>query len=130
MRGIFVSKLWRGVWGDADREDCRRLLANVEFLAALTAPRGSGLYSRFWPWLFRGMVVVFLVAVLLLVQVNALRYQSDLITWVQRAALALDLAGAPNSIGAVAISASIAARWSITCGRARRWPICARRARR
>ena len=88
----FVSKLRRGVWWDAHREDCRQLLANVEFLAALTAPRDSGLYSRLWPWLFRGMVVVFPVTVLLLVQVNALRYQSDLIMWVQRATLAVDLA--------------------------------------
>jgi uncharacterized protein YjbI with pentapeptide repeats len=88
----FVGKLRQDVPTETDREDCRQLLANVEFLAALTAPRGSGLYSRFWPWLFRGIIVVFPVAVLLLVQVNALRYQSDLIIGVQRAALALDLA--------------------------------------
>jgi hypothetical protein len=88
----FVGKLRQDVPTETDREYCRQLLANVEFLAALTAPRGSGLYSRFWPWLFSGIIVVFPVAVLLLVQVNALRYQSDLIIWVQRAALALDLA--------------------------------------
>jgi uncharacterized protein YjbI with pentapeptide repeats len=87
----FVGKLRQDVPTETDREDYRQLLANGEFLAALTAPRGSGLYSRIWPWLFRGMVVVFPVAVVLLVQVNALRYQSDLIMWVQRAALALDL---------------------------------------
>ena len=58
---------------------------------ALTAPRGSALYSRLWPWLFRGIVAVFPVAVLLLVQINALRYQSDLIVSVQRTWLALDL---------------------------------------
>jgi len=67
-------------------------LANVEFLVALTAPRRSSLYSRFWLWLFRGIVAVFPVAVLLLVQVNALRYQSELVMWVQRGTLALDLA--------------------------------------
>jgi uncharacterized protein YjbI with pentapeptide repeats len=88
----FVSKLRQDVPTETDRENCRQLLANVEFLAVLTAPRGSALYSRFWPWLFRGIVVVFPIAVLLLVQVNALRYQSDLIMWVQRATLALDLA--------------------------------------
>jgi len=59
---------------------------------ALTAPRRSSLYSRFWLWLFRGIVAVFPVAVLLLVQVNALRYQSELVMWVQRGTLALDLA--------------------------------------
>jgi hypothetical protein len=69
----FVGKLRQDVTAEADREYCRQLLANVEFLTALTSPRGSGLYSRFWPWLFRGIVVVFPIAVLLLVQVNALR---------------------------------------------------------
>ena len=76
----------------SDRERCRQLLANVEFIVVLTTPRSSALYSRFWPWLFRGIVAVFPVAVLLLVQINALRYQSDLIVWVQRVWLALDLA--------------------------------------
>ena len=73
---------------ESDRERCRQLLANVEFVAALTVPRGSGLLSRL---LFRGIIVAFPVTVLLLAQVNALRYQSDLIMWVQRAALGIDL---------------------------------------
>jgi hypothetical protein len=60
-------------------------------VGAMTAPRGSALYSGFRPWLFRLIVVVFPVTVLLLVQINALRYQSDLITWMQHAWLALDL---------------------------------------
>jgi uncharacterized protein YjbI with pentapeptide repeats len=87
----FVQEL-RKMTPESDRERCRQLLANVEFIVALTAPRGSALYSQFWPWLFRGIVAVFPVAVLLLVQINALRYQSDLIVNVQRATLALDLA--------------------------------------
>jgi len=57
----------------------------------LATPRNSALYSRFWRWLFRGIAAVFPVLVLLLVQINALRYQSELILWVQRAWLALDL---------------------------------------
>jgi hypothetical protein len=86
----FVQEL-RKVTPESDRERCRQLLANVEFIVVLTAPQGSPLYSRFWPWLFRGIVAVFPVAVLLLVQINALRYQNDLIVNVQRATLALDL---------------------------------------
>jgi hypothetical protein len=87
----FRTELRNTVPLEADRERCRQLLANVEFIVALTAPRRSALYSRFWPWLFRSMVAWFPVAVLLLVQINALRYQSELILWVQRAWLALDL---------------------------------------
>ena len=87
----YVQELRDTVTPEADRERCRQLLANVEFIVVLTTPRKSPLYSRFWPWLFRGIVAVFPVAVLLLVQINALRYQSELIVNVQRATLALDL---------------------------------------
>jgi uncharacterized protein YjbI with pentapeptide repeats len=88
----FLGKLRDSVQREAHREDCRQLLANVEFVLALAAPRGSRLYSTFWRWLFRGIVVGFPVFVLLLVQINALRYQSDTILWVQRAWLTFDLA--------------------------------------
>ena len=77
---------------EADRERCRQLLANVEFIVVLTTPRRSALYSKFWTWLFGGIIAAFPVAVLLLVQINALRYQSDLIVWTQRIWLALDFA--------------------------------------
>jgi hypothetical protein len=77
---------------DSDRERCQQLLANVELVGALTTPRSSPHYTRLWPGLFLGIVVVFPVALLLLVQINALRYQNDLITNVQRAWLVLDLA--------------------------------------
>ena len=87
----YVQELRDTVTPEADRERCRQLLANVEFIVVLTTPRKSPLYSPFWPWLFRGIVAVFPVAVLLLVQINALRYQSELIVNVQRATLALDL---------------------------------------
>jgi uncharacterized protein YjbI with pentapeptide repeats len=87
----FVQELRDKVMPESDRERCRQLLANVEFIVALTAPHGSTLYSRAWPWLFCGIVAVFPVTVLLLVQINALRYQSDMIVSVQRATLMLDL---------------------------------------
>jgi uncharacterized protein YjbI with pentapeptide repeats len=77
---------------ETDRERCRQLLANVEFVETLTTPRSSPQYTWLWFVLFFGIMVVFPVAVLLLVQINALRYQSDLITNVQRAWLVLDLA--------------------------------------
>src|SRR5690349_956830 len=47
----------------SDRERCRQLLANIEFIVVLTTPRSSSLYSRFWTWLFCGIVAVFPVAV-------------------------------------------------------------------
>jgi uncharacterized protein YjbI with pentapeptide repeats len=77
---------------EADRERCRQLLANVEFVVVLATPRSSATYSRIWRWLFRGIVAAFPLGVLLLVQINALRYQRDPIIWVQRTWLAIDLA--------------------------------------
>jgi uncharacterized protein YjbI with pentapeptide repeats len=76
---------------ESNRERCRQLVTNVEFVEALITPRGSESYSVFWPWLFRGILAAFPVMVLLLVQINTLRYQSGLITWAQRTWLALDL---------------------------------------
>jgi Pentapeptide repeats (8 copies) len=89
----FSRDLPRAVREEVNRERCRQLLANLEFLMALTAPPRSPLYSKFWPWLFRVLVAVFPVSVLLIVQIIALRYQSDLITNANRFWLALDLAG-------------------------------------
>jgi uncharacterized protein YjbI with pentapeptide repeats len=87
----FLVELDFGKLADADRERCRQLLANVEFIHALVAPHASRLYSPVWRWLVRGVIAVFPVLVLLLVQINALRYQSALITRVQQAALVIDL---------------------------------------
>jgi uncharacterized protein YjbI with pentapeptide repeats len=87
----FLSELQQSVLWEADRERCRQLLANVEFIQALVAPRASRLYSWVWRWLVRGIIAIFPVSVLILVQINALRYQSELITWVQRAWLFADL---------------------------------------
>jgi uncharacterized protein YjbI with pentapeptide repeats len=89
----FLRELRDTVKLESDRERCRQLLANNEFVAVLTTRRGSAAFGRFfWRWLFRGIVAVFPVAVLLLVQINALRYQSELITNIQRATLIFDLA--------------------------------------
>jgi uncharacterized protein YjbI with pentapeptide repeats len=87
----FLGELQRPVLLETDRERCRQLLANVEFIQAFVAPRGSRQYSPLWRWLVWGVVAIFPVFVLLLVQINALRYQSQLITWLQRLGLMIDL---------------------------------------
>jgi uncharacterized protein YjbI with pentapeptide repeats len=85
----FLAELQRTVPWEVDRERCRQLLANVEFIQALVAPPGW----RKWVWrlLIRAVIAVFPVIVLLFVQINALRYQSELITRVQQVGLCLDL---------------------------------------
>src|SRR6202012_2611438 len=86
----FLGELDATVAQQDDRERCRQLLANVELVQTLTAPPGSSLRYWFWPVLAVATMAGFPVVVLLLVQINALRYQSDLINWVQRAWLLTD----------------------------------------
>ncbi|HVZ07077.1 pentapeptide repeat-containing protein [Rhodopila sp.] len=86
----FNAELRSWIPSAPDRERCRHLLANIEFIQALTAPGRPPARDRLWPWMFRAIAWL-PVAVLLIVQINSLRYQSDLITNVQRAWLALDL---------------------------------------
>lgn len=88
----FATDLQAAVRLESDRERCRQLLANVEFVQALVTTQGRRLYSPVWRWLVRMVLAVFPVLLLLLVQINSLRYQSDLITWVQRFWLLADLA--------------------------------------
>jgi Pentapeptide repeats (8 copies) len=76
---------------EVDRERCRQLLANVEFIQATVAPRCSRLYSRLWRCLVWALIAIFPIVILLLVQINALRYQSMLISSVQRLWLFVDL---------------------------------------
>jgi uncharacterized protein YjbI with pentapeptide repeats len=87
----FLAELRKSVPLEADRERCRQLLANVEFIQALIARPGSRLYSPFWRWLVRFVLAILPVVVLLLVQINALRYQSVPIIRVQRSVLLVDL---------------------------------------
>jgi hypothetical protein len=74
-----------------DRERCRQLLANVEFIQRLTAPPGSPLCSRLYGFVAWVVIAGFPVIVLLAVQTNALRYQSLIVNYVQRVALLVDL---------------------------------------
>jgi hypothetical protein len=75
-----------------DRERCRQLLANVEFIQSLTAPPGSPLRSRLYGFVAWVVIAGFPVLVLLAVQTNALRYQSVIVADVQRLSLLIDLA--------------------------------------
>ena len=73
------------------RERCRQLLANVEFVIAQGVPRGSPLHNWVFRWVWFSLVAIFPVAVLLVVQVRALRYQSGIVISADRAALISDL---------------------------------------
>jgi uncharacterized protein YjbI with pentapeptide repeats len=88
----FMRELATSVPLESDRERCRQLLANVEFILALAMDRGAALGSWVWRWMVRALLAGFPVVMLLLVQVNALRYQSLPILWAQRAWLLADLA--------------------------------------
>ena len=89
---LLTAELARAVPLAADRERCRALLANVEFVQFLAAPPGSPFRSplfRFMAWL---IVSALPVAVFLAVQISFLRYQSVAITTLHQVCLALDLA--------------------------------------
>jgi uncharacterized protein YjbI with pentapeptide repeats len=76
---------------EADRERCRQLLANIEFVHARTAPRSSTLYSTlygFSAWLVLARLPVFTIIAL---QISFLRYQNETITAVQKASIILDI---------------------------------------
>ncbi len=76
---------------EVNRERCRQLLANVEFVNALVMPATS----RSSSWLFRltvtMLIAVFPVTVLLLVQISSLRLQHEVVNWTHHACLAIDL---------------------------------------
>jgi hypothetical protein len=76
---------------EADRERCRQLLTNVEFVISRAVPRESPLQSRLFRWIAFGLIAVFPVAVLMVLEVRALRYQSLGVTLAQRGAFVIDL---------------------------------------
>ncbi|HXZ02816.1 MAG TPA: pentapeptide repeat-containing protein [Stellaceae bacterium] len=78
---------------EADRERCRQLLANVEFVQAVAIPAESTLHSRLYRVAVWVMTAAFPVLALFLVQVSALRYQNEAVTAVQRLLLGADLVG-------------------------------------
>ena len=68
----FRAELQNMVPIEADRERCRQLLANVEFVQWLVAPKASPLHSVFFGLVARLVIAVFPVTVLLLVQISSL----------------------------------------------------------
>src|SRR5271166_3848852 len=87
----FREELAESVTTEADRRRCRQLLVNVEFVNALVMPEGSRASSWMFSWTVRGMLAVFPVAVLLLVQLQSLRLQSEWGTWTHHVCIFADL---------------------------------------
>ena len=82
----FVEDLAVMVPIEADRDRCRQLLANVEFVNALVMPKGSRASSWMFDWTVRALLAVFPVAVLLVVQLQSLRLQSEWVSWTHQLA--------------------------------------------
>jgi uncharacterized protein YjbI with pentapeptide repeats len=76
---------------DADQERCCQLLTNVEFVVSRAVSPKSSLHSRLFRWISFGLIAVFPVAVLMVLDIRALRYQSVGVNLTQRAALMIDL---------------------------------------
>ena len=76
---------------EADRERCRQLLVNVEFIVAMMVPRTSPLHSKIFGPVFCLMIAAFPLAVLLSEEISALRYQNNTILWLQRFAVLADI---------------------------------------
>lgn len=87
----FRDDLTELVPAETDRRRCRQLLANIEFVSALVMPEGSRGSSWVFSWTVRGVLAVFPVAVLLLVQLQSLRLQSEWGTWTHHVCIAADL---------------------------------------
>jgi hypothetical protein len=87
----FVGDLAATVPIEADRDRCRQLLANVEFVNALAMPKGSRASSWMFDWTVRVLLAVFPVAVLLLVQLQSLRLQSEWVNWTHHVCIFTDL---------------------------------------
>ena len=79
------------VRSEEDRDRCRQLLANVEFVNALAMPKGSRASSWMFSWTVRALLAVFPVAVLLFVQLQSLRLQSEWVNWTHHVCIAADL---------------------------------------
>jgi hypothetical protein len=76
---------------EADRRRWRQLLANVEFVNALAMPKGSRASSWMFDWTVRVLLAGFPVFVLLAVQQQSLRLQSEWVTWIHHFCVAADL---------------------------------------
>jgi hypothetical protein len=87
----FVADLTAMVPIEVDRDRCRQLLANVEFVNALVMPEGSRASSWMFRWTVRALLAWFPAAVLLIVQLQSLRLQSEWVVWTHHACIFADL---------------------------------------
>jgi uncharacterized protein YjbI with pentapeptide repeats len=87
----FVEDLAVTVRREADRDRCRQLLANVEFVNAVAMPKGSRASSWMFDWAARALLAVFPVVVLLVVQLQSLRLQSEGVSWTHHVCIFADL---------------------------------------
>ncbi len=86
-----LADLPRMVPLEADRERCRQLLANVEFVNDLVMPPKSRASSWMFRWTVVFLLAVFPVAVLLLVQISSLRLQHAVVNTIHHSCLVIDL---------------------------------------
>jgi uncharacterized protein YjbI with pentapeptide repeats len=75
----------------ANRRRCRQLLANVEFVIFVVMPKGSRSSNWVFRWTVRGLLALFPVFVLLAVQLQSLRLQSEVVTWMHHFCIIADL---------------------------------------
>ena len=87
----FVADLTVMVDLESDRERCRQLLANVEFIQAMVTPPGSSASSPLFRVVTWTILAWFPVTVLLIVQTGSLRLQHETINTIHHVCLALDL---------------------------------------
>ena len=87
----FVGDLAAIVPIEADRDRCRQLLANVEFVNVRAMPKGSHASSRMFNCTVRALLAGFPVAVLLFVQLQSLRLQSEWVSWTHHVCIFADL---------------------------------------
>jgi uncharacterized protein YjbI with pentapeptide repeats len=87
----FVRDLETMVRSEADRDRCRQLLANVEFVNARTMPKWSRASSPMFRLTAWALLAVFPVVVLLIVQLQSLRLQSQWVNWTHRVCIIADL---------------------------------------
>ncbi len=87
----FVGDLATMVRSEADRDRCRQLLANVEFVNALAMPKWSLASSWMFRWTVWVLLAGFPVLVLLIVQLQSLRLQSEWVTGTHQACIVADL---------------------------------------
>jgi uncharacterized protein YjbI with pentapeptide repeats len=87
----FRADLALMVRSEEDRDRCRQLLANVEFVNALVMPEGSRASSWMFRWTVNALLAAFPVLVLLLVQMQSLRLQSYVVNWTHHACIIADL---------------------------------------